>query len=201
MKSTAENTKQANNANVVNYHRQLNILFEGLQQVQSGIDRWLQNVSLTIHNDALGDVTFTADIVVPIILIIADTPAANILCGHYDNHNPKVKRHHHMCNVDFDHLGDWTNACTFIDAVHVFDIQANGSAAEQQALSVKPVLNAFRDLQILLDSSSILRATATEIMYSSLQLGLLRRTNLLVFQCLNTDQLIALDHMARQFNS
>jgi hypothetical protein len=47
MKSTAENTKQANNANVINYHRQLNILFEGLRQVQSGIDRRLQNDQAT----------------------------------------------------------------------------------------------------------------------------------------------------------
>lgn len=200
MKSTAENTKQDSNVNVQNYHRQLDVLFTGLRRVQAGIDKRLQGVPITIYDDELNETTFTADIISPIILIIADTPAANILCGHYDNHNPKVQRHHHMCDTGFKELADWVKTCTFMDANHVFDIQANGTAMEQQALSVKQVKNAFRDLHVLLESSSILRATATEIMHSIRQ-GMIRRTNLLVFHCLGTEQLVSLDSMARKFHS
>jgi hypothetical protein len=199
LKSSAENSKQDTNANVQNYHRQLAVLFRGLRQVQQGLDKRLQGVEITIYDDVEGDVTFTADIIVPINLFIADTPAANMLCGHYDNHHPSVQRHHHMCDAGFTDLADWANVCTFADATTIFNVQATGRTCEQKAHSVKAVDNAFVGLHILLESSSIFRATTTETMHS-IRLGLLTRANGLLFKCLTVDQKAELDIMARRFN-
>jgi hypothetical protein len=200
LKSSAENSKQGANANVQNYHRQLEVLFRGLRQVQQGLDKHLQGVTVTIYDDVDGDVTCTADIIVPINLFIADTPAANMLCGHYDNHHPSVQRHHHMCDAGFLDLADWANVCTFSDATTIFNVQATARTCEQQLLSVKAVDNAFMGLHVLLESSSIFRATTTETMHS-IRLGLLTRVNGLLFKCLNVDQKASLDTMARRFNA
>jgi hypothetical protein len=81
LKSSAENSKQDTNANVQNYHRQLAVLFRGLRQVQQGLDKRLQGVEITIYDDVEGDVTFTADIIVPINLFIADTPPPTCCVG------------------------------------------------------------------------------------------------------------------------
>jgi hypothetical protein len=121
LKSTTENKKQNTNINVQNYHRQLDVLFRGLRLIQEGINKGLQGVTITIYDDVEGDVTFTADLVVPINIFIADTPAANIVCGHYNNHHPSVQRHHHMCHASFADLADATNVCTFVDAQAIFN--------------------------------------------------------------------------------
>jgi hypothetical protein len=200
LKSTAENTKQNININVQNYHRQLDVLFCVLRLIQEGIDKRLQGVMITIYDDVEGDVMFTADLIVPINIFIADTPAANIVCGHYDNHHPLVQRHHHMCDASFANLADATNVCTFVDVQAIFDVQAIDSAKEQKQLSVKSADNSFQAICVCLEGSSIFRATTTEMMHSIRQ-GLLRRTNSLFFLCLNNEQLVALDKIARRFNA
>jgi hypothetical protein len=171
-------------------------LFCGLRLIQDGIDKRLQGVTITIYDDVEGDVTFTADLVVPINIFIADTPAANIVCGHYDNHHTSVQRHHHMCDASFADLADATNVCTFVVAQAIFDVQATGSAKEQKKLSVKSVDKSFHAIRVCLEDSSIFGATTTEILHSICQ-GLLRRTNSLFFLCLNNEELAALDKMAR----
>lgn len=199
IKSAAENSKQNGSTNQKNYHRQLEVLFRGLRQVQRGADKRLQDVEITIYDKIHGDVTFRADLVVPIIIVIADTPAANKLCGHFASHNPGIERQHHMCDVGVAALADPTHYCTFIDAQTVFETQATGTNQERQVLSVKQVDNAFRHLDVLLDHSSIFRATATETMHS-LRQGILRRTNGLLFQCMAPSQQAVLDQMSRRFN-
>jgi hypothetical protein len=101
LKSSAENAALQADTNVNNYHHQLCVLLHVIAQVQAGLDERLQNVTLTIDGN-----TFQCDLVVPIMCVITDTLAANIVCGHYNSASAELSRLHRACDCSHKQLDD-----------------------------------------------------------------------------------------------
>lgn len=195
LKSSAENAALQADTNVNNYHRQLRVLLHVIAQVQAGLDKRLQNVTLTIDEH-----TFQCDLVVPIMCVITDTPAANIVCGHYNGASAELSRPHRACDCSHKQLDDPDRKCVFVEAADIFELMASGTAADQKAYSIKPVINhAFAKLLIGDPVYSIFGATLTDIMHAVRQ-GTLRRGNLLLFCCLSAKGKKLLDTYSRQFH-
>jgi hypothetical protein len=93
LKSLAENAILHPDTNVNNYHKQLDVILRGITKVQHGIVQRLTNVTLTIN-----DHTFECQLACPIICVITDTPAANIVCGHYNSTSSEIARPHRACD-------------------------------------------------------------------------------------------------------
>ena len=163
-KSSAENSRQEENANVTNYHRQLNALFTGLRNTQNGLDTRLKNVQVQIGDHP----PFMCELVVRFICFVVDMPAANMLCGTFDNHGAKVIRHHHACNAGFDELDNpYHDQCIYNDADDMFSAMRERNKKQRRLLSVKKVENhAFATLQVGNPKFNICLVTPFESMHT-----------------------------------
>jgi hypothetical protein len=195
LKSSAENAALHPDTNVNNYHRQLNVILRGIAEVQHGIDQRLTNVTLTIDNH-----TFECHLLCPIICVITDTPAANIVCGHYNSTSSEIARPHRTCDCTHDQLDNADRVCVFVHAAELFELMTTGTPAELKLQSVKPVVNhAFAKLDVGDLTRNIFGATLTDIMHAIRQ-GTLRRSNHLLFGCLTAKGKQTLDAYSRTFH-
>jgi hypothetical protein len=125
LKSSAENAALHLDMNVNNSHRQLNVILRGIAEVQHGIDQRLTNVTLTID-----DHTFECQLLCPIICVITDTPAANIVCGRFNSASSKIARPHRTCDCTHDQLDNADCVCVFVHAKELFKFMTTGTPAE-----------------------------------------------------------------------
>jgi hypothetical protein len=166
--------------NVNNYHKQLNVILHGIAEVQYGIDQRLTNVTLTIN-----DHNFKSQLVCPIICAITNTPATNIICGHFNSTSSKIARLHCPCDCPHNQLNNADRVCVFMHAKKLFELMTAGTPAELKQLSVKPVTTnyAFAKLHVGDPIRNIFGATLTNIMHAIWQ-GTLSWSNHLLFGCL-----------------
>ena len=101
-----------------------------------------------------------------ILLIAADTPAADKLCGHFSSYSEGVKRLTCSCDVSFSDLDDPNFTCHPVtwDAMHT--IATSGSKEECTAVSQHHCQNAFANIEIGDPVYKIFGAMPTDPMHS-----------------------------------
>jgi hypothetical protein len=120
---------------VDDYHRQLGVILRGIAEVQQGLDQCLQNVTLTIDG-----YIFECQLACTTICIITNTPAANIVCGHYSTSTSSEIAHpHHASDCLHEQLNNVDGICVFAHAEELFDLMTTGTRNKLKQQSVKPV--------------------------------------------------------------
>ena len=95
------------------------------------------------------------DLLCPILLIAADTPAADKLCGHYSNYTEGVQHVTCSCDISFSDLDDPNFACRRVTWEAMHAIVTSGSKEECAAMSQHQCRNAFTNMEIGDKSSGI----------------------------------------------
>jgi hypothetical protein len=177
-----------------NYHAQLQAMLKSLQRVQTGEDTRLQNVEIYLCGKCV-----KVDLLCPILLIAADTPAADKLCGHYSSYTEGVQRVTTSCNVSFVELDNPDFVCQPVtwDAMHT--IATSGSKEECAAVSQHQCHNAFAYIDIGDPVYKIFGAVPTDPMHS-VRKGVMARAMSLIFDCMTASQKHRLDLLAQNFH-
>jgi hypothetical protein len=172
-------------------------MFKSLKHTQQGNDNRLKNVRVQIGDHP----PFICEVVVRFIAFIVDMPAANMLCGTFDNRSKGVKCHHHACNAGFADLDQpYKTQCTYNNADEMFQAMQEGNKAERRIRSVKKVEHhAFASFPVGNPKFNIFSGTPFESMHS-LRQGTLKRVNQLLFQCLSVNGKEQLDVASRRFH-
>jgi hypothetical protein len=126
----SNNCKLTSSAKARNYHAQLQAMLKSLQRVQAGVDSRLQNVEIYLFGKCL-----QVDLLCPILLIAADTPAHK-LCGHFSSYSEGVTRLTCSCDVLFRDLDNPNFTCHPViwDAMHKISI----TGSKEECAAVDP---------------------------------------------------------------
>jgi len=187
-------TKLDGGAKARNYHAQLQAMLQGLQRCQTGVDSRLQNVEIYLFGRCL-----RVDILCPILLIAADTPAADKLCGHYSSYGKGVKRVTCSCNVPFDKMDDPTFSCVPVNWNDMHRIATLGTQQECTAVSQHRCHNVFANIEIGDPLYKIFGSLPTDPMHS-VRKGIMARAMSLIFDCMMPAQKYKLDQLAQTFH-
>jgi hypothetical protein len=190
----SDKRKLSTSAKARNYHAQLQAMLKSLQCVHSGADTRLQNVEIYLFDKCV-----QVDLLCPILLIAADTPAADKLCGHYSSYTEGVQRVTCSCNVSFIDLDNPNFTCHPVtwDDMHL--IATSGSKEECAAVSQHQCQNAFFDIEIGDPVYKIFGSVPTDPMHS-VRKGVMARAMSLIFECMTASQKYRLDELAQNFH-
>ena len=125
-----------------NFHRQLRLILDGLVQNQRGNDIVLNNTSVTLA----GRCQVCKRIHTPLLFVIADGEAADMLVGRYANHNLQVQRVCRRCNVESKHLSNPDAKFKLFKQKTIYKCVAKDDIKELKAISQYAVRNAFFDI-------------------------------------------------------
>jgi hypothetical protein len=114
-----------------------------LQQVQTGVDLRLQNVEIYCSGKCL-----QVDVLCPILLIAADTHAADKLCAHFSSYGIGVKRVTCSCNVPFDKMDDPDFCCSPVTWNDMPTIATSVTEQECTLVSQHHCHNVFANIEI-----------------------------------------------------
>jgi hypothetical protein len=169
-------------------------MLKSLQRVQTGADSRLQNVEIYLFGKCV-----QVDLLCPILLIAADTPAADKLCGHFSSYSEGVKRLTCSCDVSFSDLDNPNFICHSVtwDAMH--KICTTGSKEECAAVSQHQCHNAFSNIEIGDPVYKIFGALPTDPMHS-VRKGIMARAMSLIFDCMTPSQKYRLDELSQKFH-
>jgi hypothetical protein len=132
------------------------------------------------------------DLLCPILLIAADTPAADKLCGHFSSYIEGVKHLTCSCDVSFSDLDNPNFICHSVtwDAMH--KISTTVSKEECATISQHQCHNAFSNIEIGDPVYKIFGALPTDPMHS-VRKGIMARAMSLIFDCMTPSQKHRLD--------
>jgi hypothetical protein len=177
-----------------NYHAQLEAMLKSLQRVQTGADSRLQNVEIYLFGKCV-----QVDLLCPILLIAADTPAADKLCGHYSSYSEGVQHVTCSCDISFSDLDDPNFACRRVTWEAMHAIVTSGSKEECAAVSQHQCCNAFANMEIGDPVYKIFGSVPTDPMHS-VRKGVMARAMSLIFECMTASQKYRLDELAQTFH-
>lgn len=199
--SSAQSRRQEKGVPCRNYHKQLDVLLKGLIDVQTNQDLRLQNATIRLGRDLV-----CVELVCPMMFIITDGQAADMLVGRYASHTRGVSRHCRACTVgfeDLDRVPDLNNqqeppCCERIKYSRIHMLTKLGNDDAMQLYSQYKVDLAFNRVSFGGDSQGICGATPTEIMHA-LNQGLMQYVAQIFLSQLSDSYQNELDKLAGKF--
>jgi hypothetical protein len=139
------------------------------------------------------------DLLCPILLIAADTPAADKLCGHFSSNSEGVKHLTCSCDLLFGNLDNPNFICHPVTWDAMNKISTTGSKEECATVSQHQCHNAFSNIEIGDPVYKIFGALPTDPMHSVCK-GIMARAMSLTFNCMTSSQKYRLDELSQNFH-
>lgn len=177
-----------------NYHAQLAKMLEGLQQAQRHLDPRVENVEIWLFGEKK-----VVDLLLPILFINTDTPAAEKLCGHMPGSSIEMQRVPVSCDCPTDKLDDPFHRCNPVTWKELNRVATEGTQEELSRYSMYRCTNCFTEIEVGYPRSKIYGAVPTDPMHS-LRKGAMKRAMQVIFDCLSKGEKKKLDQMAQKFH-
>ena len=195
-RTSAEKATGLKGQSCLNFHLQLRLILDGLIQNQRGNDTVLNNTTVTLA----GRRQVCRRIHTPMLFVIADGEAADMLVGRYGNHNLNVQRICRRCNVESKHLSNPNAKFNLFKQKYVYRCVARDDIHELKAISQYAVFNAFFDIWFGVKGVGILDSIPSDLMHV-LKQGLINYSLKIFFRLIpnsmkrNLDQMLSLIHI------
>jgi hypothetical protein len=158
-RATNKITPQGDNQR--NYHQQLAVLLQRIKSEQNGTTKLLQNITIFMNNQQV-----IVDIIYPILFIIADTPAADTMCGWFNSYQLQIGHLHKACNVSPHDADKPNHQCAWLTKEQLMHSSCQEAKQAHQPLSMHYHPNhAFQHLEIGCDVNGVFGATPMDTMH------------------------------------
>ena len=171
------------------------MLLQRIKSEQNGTTKLLQNVTIFLNNQQV-----IVDIICPILFIIADTPAADTMCGRFNSYQLQIGRLHRACNVSPHDADKPNHQCARLTKEQLMHSSCQAAKQARQPLSMHYHPNhAYQHLEIGCDVYGVFGATPMDTMHG-IRHRLIRQCLSLLVNNLPAKCAAALDHKAIQFH-
>ena len=158
------------------------------------VDTVLKNTSVTLA----GRHQVCKRIHTPLLFVIADGEASDMLVGRYGNHNLNVQRICRRCNVESLDLSNPEAKFNLFKQKYIYRCVARDDIDELKAISQYAVFNAFMDIWFGVKGVGIIDSNPSDLMHV-LRQGLINYCLKIFFNLIPKSMKTNLDGMVREF--
>ena len=192
--SAAQAKGMPKGATTRNYHKQLDVIFKPLVDVQTNVDKRLNSMEIRIGKAVYTNVMVKC----PILYVIGDTLGMDMLCGRYRAYNYRTcNRLSRSCNITSEHLDNPHHQCKPIEWEPMHNLSKESTTDESvlKEISQHKLDNAFSRLDWGGCKYGIFGGTPVDFMHVFKQ-GILKHCLGLFMDSLTPTQKAKLDSMA-----
>ena len=195
-KSKSENKTNTKGHSTWNIHSQLEVILDGLKRLQSGQDRRLHRVQVTIGKKTKKGLSIDT----PVLFFILDGKERETVTIKVKGTNKNTQRHSCPCDVaPYENLSSTLVVCNIMKSSTVEYFVDHNDEAALKGISQHNIKSAFRGIRFCDSVHGVFGAITTDSLHCML-LCFFNRTLKCFFDYLTDREKEVLDRMARLYN-